>query len=155
MTSISSPSPTNPEDGGLVPPRLGMAPPGLPWYRLLAAFRTNALSAWSEKAYEEDVVPATFLGRGRVLINSPDGIRRVLIDNHVNYRRTPVGLRILRPIIGNGVLLSEGDDWKHQRHTLAPAFTPRAIPMLARHIADAAQDARVRLGAQAKAGPVE
>src|SRR3954465_146848 len=143
MTSISSPSPTNPEDGGLVPPRLGMAPPGLPWYRLLAAFRTNALSAWSPQAYEQDFIAASFLGRDRLLINNPDGIRRVLVDNHTNYRRTPATIRIVRPIIGQGLFLSEGDDWRHQRHPLAPAFTPRAIPLLARHIVDAPQDALI------------
>jgi cytochrome P450 len=155
MTSISSPSPANPGDDGLVPPRLGMAPPVLPWYRLLAAVRTNALSAWSPQAYEQDFVAASFLGRDRLLINNPEGIRRVLVDNHTNYRRTRATIRIIRPLMGDGVFLSEGDDWRHQRHTLAPAFTPRALPLLTRHIAKATQDALVRLDAMAQAGPVD
>jgi cytochrome P450 len=160
MTAPAQPAPPSPQadrpqPAGLIPPRPEPAPPGLPWYRLLTAFRTNALSAWSQQAYEQDVVIATFLGRDRVLLNSPEGIRRVLVDNHANYRRTSATIRILRPIVGNGLLLSEGDDWRHQRHTLAPAFTPRAIPLLVRHIAAATQDALARLDGQARAGPVD
>ena len=52
-----------------------------------------------------------------------------------NYRRSPASIRILRPITGEGLLLSEGDDWKLQRRTVAPALAPRVMPMLARHIA--------------------
>jgi unspecific monooxygenase len=44
---------------------------------------------------------------------------------------------MLRPLLGKGLLLSEGEDWRHQRQTVAPAFTPRTLPLLARHIAQA------------------
>jgi cytochrome P450 len=40
-------------------------------------------------------------------------------------------------LLGKGLLLSEGEDWRHQRRTVASAFAPRMIPMLARHIAQA------------------
>jgi cytochrome P450 len=160
MTATIRPKPDGsrsdkPKPDRLIPPRPDPSPPGLSWYQILAAYRKNALSTWSEQAFEKDVIASTFLGRDRVLINNPDGIRRVLVDNHTNYRRSPATIRILRPIIGQGLFLSEGDDWRHQRHTLAPAFTPRAIPLLARHIVDATQDALIRIGVQAEAGPVD
>src|SRR5262249_54835284 len=43
---------------------------------------------------------------------------------------TPAGLRVLRPMLGQGVLTAEGRPWRFQRRTLAPAFTPRAVSML-------------------------
>ena len=49
-----------------------------------------------------------------------------LVDNSGNYRRSRASLRILRPMVGNGLLLSEGEDWKHQRRTIAPALAPLA-----------------------------
>ena len=58
-----------------------------------------------------------------------------------NYRRSPASIRILRPITGKGLLLSEGEDWRHQRRTIAPALAPRNLPMLARHIVTCAQEA--------------
>ena len=82
-----------------------------------------------------------FLGRTNVLVNAPDAIHRVLVDNPGNYRRSPASIRILRPITGNGLLLSEGDAWRHQRRTIAPALAPRVMPMLARHIVATAQEA--------------
>jgi unspecific monooxygenase len=75
-----------------------------------------------------------------MLINTPEAIHRVLVENTGNYRRTPAAIRILRPVTGYGVLLSEGDSWRRQRRTIAPSMAPRVIPMLARHIAAVAQE---------------
>jgi unspecific monooxygenase len=59
-------------------------------------------------------------------------------------------MRILRPLLGNGLLLSEGEDWKHQRRTVAPAFVPRTMPLLTRHVARAAEAAVASLAGSAE-----
>src|SRR5208282_6245756 len=112
--------------------------PGL--RQFLRAVRTNALLIWPDAAYERDVLVNRPLGRTRMLINTPEAIHRVLVENPGNYRRTPAAIRIVRPITGYGVLLSEGDSWRHQRRTIAPSMAPRMIPMLARHIAAVAKE---------------
>jgi cytochrome P450 len=114
----------------------------------LRAIRTNALSIWPQVAYRQDTTVRAFLGRTNVLLNAPDAIHHVLVGNPGNYRRSPASIRILRPITGEGLLLSEGDDWKLQRRTVAPALAPRVMPMLARHIVTATDQALVRLTAQ-------
>ncbi len=108
--------------------------------QFLRAARTNALLIWPDAAYENDVSIRRGLGRTQMLINRPEAIHRVLVENAGNYRRTPLSIRILRPIAGDGVLLSEGDSWRLQRRTIAPAMTPRLIPVLARHIAAVAEE---------------
>ena len=108
--------------------------------QFLRATRTNPLLLWPEAAYERTVMENRLLGRTRLLINSPDAIYRVLVENPGNYRRTAAAIRILRPIVGNGLVLSEGHDWRHQRRTIAPAIAPRVIPMLARHIGAVAEE---------------
>ena len=108
--------------------------------QFLRATRTNPLLLWPEAAYERTVMENRLLGRTRLLINSPDAIHRVLVENPGNYRRTAAAIRILRPIVGNGLVLSEGHDWRHQRRTIAPAIAPRVIPMLARHIGAVAEE---------------
>ncbi len=90
----------------LTPPR--PASP-LPVRAFLRAVRTNALTVWPDRAYESDYTERHLLGRKTVLLNAPEAIHRVLVDNAANYRRTPASIRILRPIAGNGLLLSEGD----------------------------------------------
>ena len=108
--------------------------------QFLRATRTNPLLLWPEAAYERTVLQNRLLGRTRLLINSSDAIHRVLVENPGNYRRTAAAIRILRPIVGNGLVLSEGHDWRHQRRTIAPAIAPRVIPMLARHIGAVAEE---------------
>lgn len=124
----------------------------LPVRTLLAAFRTNALAAWPRRAYEDAILERRMLGRASYLLNDASAIRRVLVDNDANYARTPASIRILRPIVGDGVLLARSEAWRRQRRTLAPAFTPRTLPMLARHVAIATGVALNRLGGMAATG---
>jgi unspecific monooxygenase len=131
-----------------IPPRPPIPERELPLLQFLRAIRTNALTMWTEKAYQEDVLVRRFLGRSHILLNAPDAIHHVLVDNHANYRRSPASIRILRPITGNGLLLSDGEDWRLQRRTTAPALAPRTLPVLARHIVACADDAIGVLGAQ-------
>jgi len=119
----------------------------------LRAVRTNALTMWPSAAYEQDSTVRSFLGRKTVLLNAPEAIHHVLVGNPGNYRRTPATIRILRPITGKGLLLSEGEDWKLQRSTIAPALAPRVMPMLASHVVTATEEALRRLAAEAKAQP--
>ena len=89
---------------------------------------------WPDAAYEQDSLTGGIAGRRSILLNAPDAIHHVLVGNPGNFRRTPATVRILRPITGQGLLLSEGENWKLQRRTIAPALAPRVMPMLASHI---------------------
>lgn len=102
------------------------------------SLRDNAIGIFSPQAFDEDVVFRKVFGRRQIIMNRPAGIQHILVDNPGNYRRTAAGIRILRPLLGKGLLLSAGEDWRHQRRTLAPAFAPRTMPILARHVAEAA-----------------
>jgi cytochrome P450 len=132
-----------------VPPRPEIPEKSVNWYGFLRALRTNALQIWPRDAYTKDVLEQSFFRRKRFLLNAPDAIHRVLVDNIENYRRTRATIRILQPITGEGLFLSEGDEWRHQRRTIAPTLAPRVIPMLARHIVEVADTALARLGAAA------
>lgn len=132
-----------------IPPRPPMPSRELSFPAFLRAIRTNVLGVWTEAAYREDVVIRHLVGRSTMLINAPDAIHRVLVENPGNYRRSPASIRILRPITGNGLLLSSGDEWRLQRRTIAPALTPRTLPVLARHIVLCTHEAVATLGAQA------
>jgi cytochrome P450 len=116
--------------------------------------RRNPLELWGRPAYERDILVGSFLGRRQVLLNDPDAIRHVLLDNHENYGRAPGTRRVLRPILGEGLLLAEGEAWRHQRRTIAPALAPRTMPVLARHVAAASEEAEAAL-ARAAARPVD
>ena len=131
----------------LVPPRPPRAPEDMSTLAQIAALRANVISTWSLRAYQEEIIKARFLFRTNFVVNQPEAIRHVLVDNYENYTRTPPGIRVLRPILGQGVLTAEGRAWKHQRRTLAPAFTPRAVATLVPHMIAGIDDAIATLRA--------
>jgi unspecific monooxygenase len=116
--------------------------------------RRNPLELWGRPAYEQLLLPGRFLGREQVLLNDPEGIRHVLMANHANYRRNIGTHRVLAPVLGSGLFLAEGDAWKRQRRTIAPAFAPRTMPVLARHVIHAAEEEMAALRGMA-GRPVE
>jgi cytochrome P450 len=118
----------------LVPPHPPRAPESMTALQRMAAMRYSAIGTWGQRAYEDDIVRGRFLLHSSFILNTPDAIRHVLVDNYENYSRTPAGFRVLRPMLGEGLLIAEGRAWKHQRRTLAPAFTPRAVTTLIPHM---------------------
>jgi cytochrome P450 len=118
------------------------------WRALAAALGGNALAAFPREAFEEEVVIHRFLGHRQIIFNRPAAIRHVLIENAGNYRRPAPTVRVLRPIFGQGLFLSTGEDWRRQRRTVAPAFAPRAVGILARHVAAAADSLIAELTAR-------
>jgi cytochrome P450 len=61
------------------------------------------------------------------LLSHPDYIKHVLQDNHRNYGKNAFAYRALRTILGNGLLISEGDFWLRQRRLAQPAFHRQRI----------------------------
>jgi unspecific monooxygenase len=144
----------DPPAAPLMPPVPPRAPDGMTAFGRIRALRENPIIAWGNRSYEEDIIRARFLGRSSFILNTADAIRHVLVDNYENYTRTPAGIRVLRPMLGEGLLIAEGRAWKHQRRTLAPAFTPRAVASLVPHML-AATDATIAKLQAVSDGPVD
>ncbi len=56
------------------------------------------------------------------LVNQPDLIREVLITEGKNFHKVERHTQVLKQIVGNGLLISEGDLWLRQRRLIQPAF---------------------------------
>jgi cytochrome P450 len=93
----------------------------------LKAVRENPIATWMEQHFEELVITGDgALGRMTV-VNDPAVIRHILLDNAANYRKDDLQIRILAPGLGRGLVTAEGDEWRLQRRTIAPIFTPRHV----------------------------
>ncbi|MEJ2598523.1 MAG: cytochrome P450 [Anaerolineales bacterium] len=68
------------------------------------------------------VGPSTF-----IQVSSPDGVQHVLQANNHNYNKKSSGFEPLRDLIGNGLLLSDGDFWLKQRRLMQPVFHRQKI----------------------------
>ena len=63
------------------------------------------------------------------VFNHPDDVRRILISNHRNYSKG-VGFDRIKMLLGNGIIVSEGEFWKRQRRMMQPTFHRRVLTQL-------------------------
>jgi cytochrome P450 len=70
------------------------------------------------------------------VFNHPDDVRRILITNHRNYTKG-VGFDRIKILLGNGIIVSEGEFWKRQRRMMQPTFHRRVLAQFDRCIARA------------------
>lgn len=108
----------------------------------LADFREDRLSFFTRCARDYgDVVPLRILNRRVLLLNRPDLIEQVLVT-HANRFVKHFGLRLYKPLLGNGLVTSEGAFWRRQRKLSAPAFQAgRTAGYAAEMVADADRQA--------------
>jgi cytochrome P450 len=111
--SISAP-------GGPPVPRLGLI-------EFIRRVRTDQLSVLRPELYSEDLTYSRILFLHSFLVNKPEYIEHVLLTNHANYRKSHFLRHLLGPLLGEGLLTSEGDVWRRQRRIAAPAFHNRRI----------------------------
>ena len=70
------------------------------------------------------------------VFSHPDHIRRVLVDNHQNYTKG-IGIERVGILLGNGIMVSEGELWRRQRKMIQPAFHRDVISSMVAHIRNA------------------
>ena len=142
------------DPAAFTPPAPRFAPERVGGIGVLLRVKQNAFSAFPGRCFTEPVVRFPLIGRDLILANSPEAMRHVLASHPELYRRVAAGDRVLGPILGRGLASSEGEAWRRQRRILAPAFTPRTLPVLTRHIMACAEAACTRLEA-AGGGPLD
>ena len=119
----------------------------------LRAVRNNALAVLPSISFTQPIVSGTTgLGRWH-MVQGPEGLRRVFLDNVDNYPKSEVMIRMLRSAVGESLFTSEGARWRWQRRAIAPVFASRNVTALAPMMTQTAERATERISAQA--GPVE
>ena len=87
----------------------------------------NTVYGWPEPAFDVPIRTRKVLGFTVHIVSEPGAVERVLLGNKANYERPGIARRILSPLLGNGLLSSEGEDWRKQRRIVAPTFAPGAV----------------------------
>ncbi len=77
-----------------------------------------------DAAYTDGVVHLSgMVGPGIYVVLDPALVTPVLVDEHARYEKPKLRPELTDPLVGEGVLTSEGDLWRRQRTTLQPAFS--------------------------------
>jgi cytochrome P450 len=73
-----------------------------------------------------DIVFFRFLGVPACYLSKPEYIESVLVTQNNNFVKSK-DYRAMRRVLGNGLLLSEGEFWRRQRKLIQPAFHQEKI----------------------------
>lgn len=135
--------------GGVLPAAFPAARPatipgprGWPLLGVLPQFRRNPLRCFLDLGQQYGEIVRLPLGpMSAVILNHPAHVKHVLQDNHRNYRKSRL-IDVVRPLLGEGLLTSDGEVWAKQRRTLQPAFAAQKmgaltgimIDVIARHL---------------------
>ncbi len=114
--------------------RGGNQAPGPKWYEAPAVLRSLSRDPlnFHLKMHQRygDVVRISFGVSSAYLLRRPEHAKHVLQDNHTNYDKRNFDYRVLKPIVGEGLLTSNGDHWRGQRKLIQPAFQRERITAL-------------------------
>jgi len=127
-------------------------PRGLPLLGVLPHLRRDTLGFIRRLGREYGDIITLDLGVERVwLLNHPDYVRRVLHDNYRNYRKSDFYKRS-KPLVGLGLLTSEGELWRRQRMLMQPAFRRERLPHYVATMVACAEAALARWAETAERG---
>lgn len=95
----------------------------------VAAFARDPLGVLEQLAFggHGDLAYLHLPGLHAYALNHPSLVEHVLVTHSRRYPKDRVQKDLLRPLFGNGLLLSEGDFWLSQRRLMQPAFHRQRI----------------------------
>lgn len=111
--------------------------------------RRDPLRFLADMAARHGELASHLTGGERVyVLSAPDLARRVLKDDYPSYSKagTPDD-HMLSPLLGDGLLTSNGETWARQRHLCAPSFRRAAVEEFDGLMTNAALDLVDRWGA--------
>ena len=113
----------------------------------MAKFVRNPLQVIPQGVYEKDYVPYRGGKAGLAWITAPEFVKTVLLDEREKFHKL-AQIRVLGPLLGKGILTSEGTDWKWQRQTTAPLFRQQELANFVPTFVRAAEEAAARWRAE-------
>jgi cytochrome P450 len=72
------------------------------------------------------VVPLRLYTERFFLVNDPRWIQKILVTDDANFVK-PTGLQMVKPLLGDGLVSSEGEYWRSQRALIQPSFHKRMV----------------------------
>jgi cytochrome P450 len=115
-------------------------PKGYPLLGVIPRLRANTLGFLDHvaKTYG-DFVPMRMFMSTAYLLNHPKHIEHVLQTNYRNYRKTKM-MEKFKPILGEGLFISEDDLWTRQRKLIQPSFHRQRVEAMGATMIDVIKD---------------
>jgi len=150
-TPLRSPldnGPANASLGGRCPYRPPVPPVRtrrLAVWRMLFGKRRSWLDGLFTGSYRMKMGEVHLPGLDLYMLNQPELVRRVLVDEPDRYPKHPMLHEALKPLLGDSVFTTHGAVWQRQRALLNHAFTATHVNRVRPHMQQAADAMRRRL----------
>ena len=98
----------------LYPPTVTPSARALPLWMTLTRFVSNPLRSIPRAVYDEPIVT---YGRKRPIVawvTGPSLLEQMLVKQADLFPKTRLDKRVLRPVVGEGLLTADGDHWRWQ-----------------------------------------
>jgi cytochrome P450 len=135
------------------PHRHGRMPPLLELLRLL---RRSFLDIWPRAAFERDFLHRRVLLRDVFICNSPATVQEAFLEHAATYeRKSPQMRHALKPLLGDGLFISDGPLWKERRRVVAPVTHVSRLAELCPPITEAAAERAEAWAARDPSTPID
>ena len=104
-------------------PRPTWAPP----WKWVSISRSNAIDLFPEEVYSELRVDFRIFRKRLIVANDPESIKLICGQKAKSFRLSNLHKRMLKPALGGGLIVAEGDEWKRQRRISAKRAHPASF----------------------------
>ncbi|NJK91025.1 MAG: cytochrome P450 [Blastochloris sp.] len=109
-------------------------------FRNLLKARKNLIEVWPPEFYSDEFIKIELpWGAPIFIINHPDDVRSVMVDRAAGYIKSRSNVQTLKPLLGDGLFVSEGALWRRQRKIAAPSTHGNRMAAYAQIILDEAE----------------
>ncbi|MFI8767168.1 cytochrome P450 [Streptomyces sp. NPDC053792] len=112
-------------------------PRGVPFLGNLPAFGKNPLAFFEQLRERGDFVRWRFGGKPSLFIAHPDAVGELLTEVERTFDQPDLGIAF-RTLLGDGVIVSKGADWRRKRSLVQPSVRPKQVRSYAATMAECA-----------------
>lgn len=119
---------TNASEAEFLAAKEATGPEDISLFKILRGYHVDPYERWTsiQRQYG-DVARYKYGLSDTFFISSAEGAKRILQDNVSNYTKQLPTYAMIRRLVGNGLLTSEGSFWLRQRRLAQPAFHRQRI----------------------------
>lgn len=116
--------------------------------RLIRGMLRADFSHFTEKTYSAAVFTAPLVGRRLHMPNNPKHLRRVLVEEQAAFPKHRMMRRLLGPLIGDSMFVTNGEHWQRQRRMVEPTLELSRLKDFFPSMGEAVDDMVARIDAK-------
>ncbi|WP_069299657.1 cytochrome P450 [Neptunicoccus sediminis] len=137
------------------PPKPASRPEKVSLWQHIQLFRKDIFASQPERLYRAWMAEFRMPFFRSYFVNQPELVKTVLNERPDDFPKSEIIRGALYSLLGDGVFVSNGETWKHQRRIIDPAFEGGRLRDVFPSMRDAGADAVARLTPLADGTPLE